>query len=104
MNAPHDGVTTTRPSSASTAVALRAVPMLTLYSSAIWRTLRICSPGSHLRCVEMAPLAALQALATASRELLRRSAELPDSEQGLLDVLAQYRYAVYAFLAITGGL
>lgn len=57
----------------------------------------------YLQCVDMPPLTALQALANASRELLRKTAELPDSEQGLLDVLAQYRYAVYAFLAITGG-
>ena len=35
------------PSSASTAVARRAVPMLTAYCSAICRTLGICSPGSH---------------------------------------------------------
>ena len=47
MNAPHEGVTITRPSSASTAVARLAVPMLTPYSSAIWRTLGTCSPGSH---------------------------------------------------------
>ena len=59
---------------------------------------------SYLQYVNMPPLAALQALADASRDLLRNTAELPDSEQGLLDVLAEYRYAVYAFLAITGGL
>ena len=47
MNAPHDGVTTTSPSSASTAIARRAVPMLTPYCSPICRTLGICSPGSH---------------------------------------------------------
>lgn len=58
---------------------------------------------SFLQYVNMPPLAALQALANASRDLLRNTAELPDSEQGLLDVLAEYRYAVYAFLAITVG-
>ena len=57
----------------------------------------------YLQCVEMPPLAALQALADASRDLLSDTAELPDNEQGLLDVLAEYRYAVYAFLAITRG-
>jgi len=56
---------------------------------------------AYLQYVEMPPLAALQGLANASRELLRHTAELPDSEQGLLDVLAEYRYAVYTFLAIT---
>ena len=55
-----------------------------------------------MKYVEMPPLASLQALANASRDLLRNAAELPDSERGLLDVLAEYRYAVYAFLAITG--
>jgi hypothetical protein len=59
---------------------------------------------SYLQYVNMPPLAALQALANASRDLLRDTAELPDSEQGLLDVLADYRCAVYTFLAITGGL
>ena len=37
-------------------------------------------------------------------DLLRRSAELPDSEQGLLTVLAEYRYAVYALVAISDRL
>lgn len=54
---------------------------------------------SYLRCVEMAPLPGLRALTEASRDLLRRTAELPDSEQGLLAVLIEYRYAVYAFVA-----
>ena len=58
---------------------------------------------SYLQYVNMPRLAALQALADASRDLLRHTAELPDSEQGLLDVLAEYRYAVYAFLAIAAG-
>ena len=47
MNAPHDGVTTTSPSSDRTASARRAVPMLTPYCSPICLTLGICSPGSH---------------------------------------------------------
>jgi hypothetical protein len=42
-------------------------------------------------------------MADEGRELLRRTAELPDSEQGLLDVLTEYRHAVYAFVAITSG-
>jgi hypothetical protein len=52
----------------------------------------------------MPPLPAVRALSEAGRDLLRRSAELPDSEQGLLDVLAEYRYAVYALVAIAEGL
>jgi hypothetical protein len=52
----------------------------------------------------MAPMPALRALTEASRDLLRRSAELPDSEQGLLAVLAEYRYAVYTLVAIADGL
>ncbi len=59
---------------------------------------------SYLRCLDMPPLPAVRALSEAGRDLLRRSAELPDSEQGLLDVLAEYRYAVYALVAIAEGL
>ena len=40
---------------------------------------------------------ALSVLARASRDLLRRTAELPDTEQGLLLALTEYRHAVYAF-------
>ena len=58
----------------------------------------------YLRCLDMAPLPALHALAEASRDLLRRSAELPDTERGLLAVLAEYRYAVYALVSIGEGL
>lgn len=54
---------------------------------------------SYLQCAEMSPLAGLRALAEVSRDLLCRSAELPDTEQGLLKVLIEYRYAVYAFIA-----
>jgi hypothetical protein len=41
----------------------------------------------------------LSALTEVSRELLRSTAELPDSEQGLLAVLIEYNYAAYAFVA-----
>ena len=62
-------------------------------------------PGqSYLHCLEMPPLSALPALVEASRDLLRRSAELPDTEQGLLAVLAEYRYAVYTLVSIGEGL
>lgn len=54
---------------------------------------------SYLQCIEMAPLPGLRALTEASRDLLRRTAELPDGEQGLLAALIEYRYAVYAFVA-----
>jgi hypothetical protein len=54
---------------------------------------------SYLQCAEMPPLPALRELAEVGRDLLRRTAELPDSEQGLLEVLIEYRYAVYAFAA-----
>lgn len=43
---------------------------------------------------------ALSALARASRDLLCRTAELPDTEQGLLLALTEYRHAVYAFAAV----
>jgi hypothetical protein len=43
---------------------------------------------------------ALGVLARASRELLHRTAELPDTEQGLLVALTEYRYAVYALAAL----
>ena len=59
---------------------------------------------SYLQYVNMPPLPALHGLADASRDLLQRTAELPDSEQGLLCVLAEYRYAVYALVAIADGL
>lgn len=43
------------------------------------------------------PLLALHALTLVGRDLLRRTAELPDAEQGLLAVLTEYRYALHAF-------
>ena len=45
-------------------------------------------------------LAALQALAEAARDLLGRTAELPDTEHGLLLALTEYRYAVFAFTSV----
>jgi hypothetical protein len=47
----------------------------------------------------LAPASALRALAEAGRDLLRRTAELPDTERELLSVLGEYRYAVFAFTA-----
>jgi len=58
----------------------------------------------YLQYVNMPPLPALRSLAEASRDLLQRSAELPDSEQGLLGVLAEYRYAVYVLVAVADQL
>ena len=40
---------------------------------------------------------ALGVLARVSRDLLRRTAELPDTEQGLLLALTEYRHAIFAF-------
>jgi hypothetical protein len=54
---------------------------------------------AYLRCVDMPSPVGLRALSAVSRDLLRRTAELPENEQGLLAVLAEYRYAVYAFIA-----
>lgn len=54
-------------------------------------------------CSQLYPLPApiaLSALAQASRDLLRRTAELPDTEQGLLLALTEYRHAVHAFAAV----
>jgi hypothetical protein len=59
---------------------------------------------SYLQYVNMAPIPGLRALIELSRDLLRRTAELPDTEQGLLGVLAEYRYAVYAFAALADAL
>lgn len=50
------------------------------------------------------PIHALKSLVTASRDLLRRTAELPDTEGALLRVLAEYRYAVFAFAAVVDTL
>lgn len=47
---------------------------------------------------------ALRAIASASQELLGRTAELPDTEAELLTVLAEYRYAVFAFVEVVVGL
>jgi hypothetical protein len=59
--------------------------------------------SSPLRADQATP-AGLHALSAASRDLLRRTAELPESEQGLLAVLAEYRHAVYAFVAAADGM
>jgi hypothetical protein len=53
---------------------------------------------------ETPTVSALHSLAVAGRELLRETAELPDSEQALLGVLAEYRYAVFAFVAVADRL
>lgn len=45
-------------------------------------------------------LAALQALAEVARDLLGRTAELPETEHGLLLALREYRYAVFAFTSV----
>jgi hypothetical protein len=50
------------------------------------------------------PVCALKSLAVASRDLLRRTAELPDTEDGLLLVLTEYRYAVFAFALVADKL
>ena len=52
----------------------------------------------------MPPLPALKSLTERGRDLLRRTAELPDTEQGLLTVLAEYRYAVFTFVAVADRL
>jgi hypothetical protein len=52
-----------------------------------------------LRLTDETPTAsALHSLAMVGRELLRETAELPDTERELLSVLAEYRYAVFAFV------
>lgn len=47
----------------------------------------------------MPALSALRSLTEASRDLLIRTAELPDTEQGLLVALTEYRHVVCAFAA-----
>jgi hypothetical protein len=41
-------------------------------------------------------LPALRALTAAASDLLRNTAELPDTEQGLLLALTEYRQAIFA--------
>lgn len=43
---------------------------------------------------------ALSVLAWVSHDLLRRTAELPDTEHGLLLVLTEYRHAIFAFATV----
>ena len=45
---------------------------------------------------------ALHVIAEASRDLLNRTAELPDTEQGLLVTLTEYRHAVHAWVVVAG--
>ena len=50
---------------------------------------------------DLTPQQTLRSLAEDARELLARTAELPDSEQGLLHTLTEYRFAVFAFVKAT---
>ena len=50
------------------------------------------------------PSIALGVLARASRDLLRRTAELPDTEEGLLLALTEYRHAIFLFAAVAAKL
>ena len=54
----------------------------------------------RLRLDRLPALLALHALSLVGRDLLRRTAELPDAEQGLLAVLTEYRYALHAFSGV----
>lgn len=55
---------------------------------------------TYLAYVDMPAGLALRGLTDVGRDLLRATAELPDTEQGLLQVLAAYRYAVFAFVNV----
>lgn len=70
------------------------VPDLALISG------RITHRDTYLAYVDMPARSALRGLTDAGRDLLRATAELPDTEQGLLQVLAAYRYAVFAFVNV----
>ena len=50
----------------------------------------------------MPTASAIHAIAEASRDLLDRTAELPDSEQELLITLTEYRHAVYTYVDVVG--
>ena len=54
----------------------------------------------HIAAGDRPDVTALRKLSEAANDLLRRTAELPDTEQGLLSVLAEYRCAVYAFSTV----
>jgi hypothetical protein len=56
----------------------------------------------YSQLASMPSLPALKSLTQLGNDLLRRTAELPDTEQGLLLVLAEYRYAVFTFVAVAG--
>jgi hypothetical protein len=49
---------------------------------------------------DLTALLALHDLTVAACDLLRRTAELPDTEHGLLLVLTEYRQAVFAFTSV----
>ena len=60
----------------------------------------VANRDTYLAYVDMPAGPALRGLTDAGRDLLRVTAELPDTEQGLLQVLAAYRYAVFAFVNV----
>lgn len=64
----------------------------------------VASRDTYLAYVDMPAGPALRGLTDAGRDLLRATAELPDTEQGLLRVLAAYRYAVFAFVDVAAKL
>ena len=65
---------------------------------------RAADRDTYLGYVDMPAGAALRGLTEAGRTLLSATAELPDTEQGLLEVLVVYRYAVYAFVNVSAKL
>jgi len=64
----------------------------------------IADRETYLTYVDMPAGAALRGLTAVGRNLLATTAELPDTEQGLLEVLVAYRYAVYAFVNVLAKL
>ncbi len=60
--------------------------------------------NTYLGYVDMPTGTALRGLTEVGRNLLATTAELPDTEQGLLEVLVAYRYAVYAFVNVVAKL
>lgn len=63
-------------------------------------TASVTNRDTYLAYVDMPAAPALRGLTDACRDLLRATAELPDTEQGLLEVLAAYRYAVFALVNV----
>lgn len=94
-------------SGSETAMAHQPVTPALQHAAALTYARRISGPaacGLLLLAENLPALPALRVLSAAGRDLLARTAELPGSETELLEVLTEYRHAVFAFTAVTDKL